>query len=225
MREGAELRRELPLLVCQTGNVSKNSEVVSKNDLRSIGYAEFGPLLETLTDRVVAFCRERSIWIDVVAPILRSGAFPGCHLASKLSVADILPLQYKHTYDGNNPIHRNFPIPIPARDLSNCTLLMADTNTVTGEIAQRAAADLRERWPSATIILASVMLDVSLASIPKVNSLIWAQRTNERRTLSRDTAVAAGISNEVYVFPWEDIEQQWAEIQAAQEEATCGESE
>jgi GNAT superfamily N-acetyltransferase/hypoxanthine phosphoribosyltransferase len=216
IREIAGHRRELPLLVCKTDRTEESPRVIQKSDLRSLSYAEFGQLLDTLADRVAEFCVERGIRIDVVVPILRSGAFPGCHLASKLSVTDILPLQYKHTYNCERPIHQNYALPVPIRDLSHCTLLMADTNTVTGEIARRAAADIRQRWPAVTIIFATMMLDVSLASIPGIDFIIWAQRTNERRGLSPNAAAAAEVSNEVYVFPWEDIDQQWAEIQAAQ---------
>jgi hypothetical protein len=195
---------------------SYRPEAIRKSDLCLLGYAEFGQLLETLTENVRVLCRERSIRIDAVAPILRSGAFPGCHLASKLGVVDVLPLQYKHTYDPVNPIHRHHGVPKLTRDLSGAVILLADTNTVTGEIAQRAAADLRAAWPKSTIVFASVMLDVSLKSIPNVDFLVPAQRTNERRTLSRDAAIGAGISNDVFVFPWEEIEEQWREIQKVQ---------
>jgi hypothetical protein len=196
--------------------MSHPSEAIRKNDLRWLNYAEFGQLLGTLTENVRSVCHERSLRIDAVAPILRSGAFPGCHLASKLDVLDVLPLQYKHTYDRTHPIHRQHGVPTRTRDLNNGVILVADTNTVTGEIAQCAAADIRAVWPESTIVFASVMLDVSLESIPGVNLLISAQRTNERRTLSHAAATRVGISNDVFIFPWEEIEEQWAEIRAAQ---------
>ena len=60
------------------------------------------------------------------------------------------------------------------------------------------------------------MLDVSVESIPRADFLIWAHRTNERRTIARKAAAKAGVTNDVYVFPWEEIEEQCAEIQAAQ---------
>jgi hypothetical protein len=200
--------------------MSSQSEAIRKSDLRSLSYAEFGQLLGILTEKVSTICRERSIRIDTVAPILRSGAFPGCHLASKLGVVRILPLQYKHTYDRAHPIHRGFGIPAQTRDWNHAVILMADTNTVTGELAQCAVADIRAVWPDSTILFASVMLDVSLESIPGVDLLIPAQRTNERRTLSRDAAARAGISSDVFIFPWEEIEEQWGEIQAARERLT-----
>src|SRR5688500_14118656 len=106
-------------------------QAIRKSDLRLISYAELGQLLGTLTENILEACRERSIRINMVAPILRSGAFPGCHLASKLNVLDILPLQYKHTYDRTQPIrrHQGVPTPMLTRNLNRATILLADTNT------------------------------------------------------------------------------------------------
>jgi hypothetical protein len=191
-------------------------KAIQLSDLRLLSYAELGRLLEILTENVLKVFRERNIRINAVAPILRSGAFPGCHLASKLGVLDILPLQYKHTHDRTHPIHRPYAVPTLARALDRPVILMADANAVTGEIAKCAAADIRAIWPSSTILFACVTLDVSLESIPGVDILISARRTNERRTLSHDAAARNGISGAVYVFPWEEIKEQWAEIQAAQ---------
>jgi hypothetical protein len=133
---------------------------VQESDLRLLSYAELGQLLEILTGNVLKVCRERSLRIDAVAPIWRSGAVPGCHLASKLGVVDLLPLQYKHTHDRTHPIHRPYAVPTLTRALNRPVILMADANTVTGEIAQCAAADIRATWPDSTILFASVMLDV-----------------------------------------------------------------
>jgi hypoxanthine phosphoribosyltransferase len=196
---------------------SYHPEGIRKTDLRLLNYAEFGQFLGTLTENVLAVCREHRIRIDAVAPILRSGAFTGCHLASKLKVVDIVPLQYKHTHDSARPIDRRYRPLKPTWDLAdNATVLVADTNTVTGEIARLAAADIRAIWPNSTIVFASVMLDVSLEFLPEADVLIFARRINERRTLSSHEAARLGVSNEVYVFPWEDMEEQWAEIQAGQ---------
>lgn len=195
---------------------SDHFDCVRKEDLRLLSYAEFGELLEMLTRNVLTACHERGVRIAAVAPILRSGAFPGCHLASKLRVADVLPLQYKHTYDQARPLHPQDRVPIwTHRALTDGIILIADTNAVTGRIAQRAAADIRAALPDRHIIFASVMRDISLETLPEIDLLISARRTNERRTLSCDAARRAGVSNDVYIFPWEDLDEQWDEIQAA----------
>jgi len=186
---------------------------INRSDLRTLSYAEFGRLLEVLTANVVSACTERRLRIDVVAPILRSGGITGCHLASKLGVTAIMPLQYTHTYDPVIPIRRQFSIPtLSIEPQDSAVILMADTNTVTGEVVRFAARELRTKWPSSTILFASVMLDVSIERLPDVDVMISAQRTNERRTVSLEDAARIGVSNEVLIFPWEDIDQQWLEI-------------
>jgi hypothetical protein len=189
---------------------------INRSDLRILSYTEFGRLLDALTANVVSACTERQLRIDVVAPILRSGGITGCHLASKLGVNAMMPLQYRHTYDPARPIRRQFSIPtLRAEPQDPVVVLMADTNTVTGEVARYAARDLRMKWPASTILFASVILDLSIEQLPDVDMLISAQRSNERRSVSAESAMRVGVSNEVLIFPWEDTEEQWLEIQAA----------
>ena len=190
--------------------------MINRSDLRLLSYAEFGCLLDVLTANVVSACTERQLRIDVVAPILRSGGITGCHLASKLGVSAMMPLQYQHTYDPASPIRRQFSIPtFTIEPQDSVVILMADTNTVTGEIARSAARDLRMKWPDSTILFASVILDLSIEQLTDVDLLISAQRSNERRTVSVEKAMRIGVSNDLLIFPWEDIEEQWLEIQAA----------
>ena len=193
---------------------------VRKEDLRLLSYAEFGQLLDILTDKVLAFCQEHDLRIDAVAPILRSGAFPGCHLASKLGIINVFPLQYQHAYDGAQPLLSRFRGPTLSSGIpDNAVILLVDTNTVTGEVAERAAEDIRAELPDSHIILASVMLDISLKTVPGIDAIVSARRTNEQRTVPREAARRAGISNEVFIFPWENLEEQWNEIRATQSAA------
>src|SRR5215472_7175506 len=95
-------------------DTGEHLEGVHREELRALSYSEFGELLEVLTRNVLDTCRERGIEIDAVAPILRSGAFPGLHLASKLKVSLVLPLQYQHTYASSSSLrrfHRNLILP------------------------------------------------------------------------------------------------------------------
>jgi len=188
---------------------------IDRSELRMLGYAEFGQLLDVLTANVMSVCVTRHLRIDVVVPILRSGSMAGCHLASRLGVTAMLPLQYKHTYDGLMPIRRQFSMPVLEDEPRNPVVLIADTNTVTGAIAACAAREVRTRWPASTILFASVLLDLSIERLPDIDVLVSARRTNERRTVSADTAAARGASNEIQIFPWEDIDEQWAEIRAS----------
>jgi hypothetical protein len=192
---------------------------MNREDLRTLSYKEFGSLLDVLTRKVISTCKERALRIDIVAPILRSGGLTGCHLASKLGVTNMIPLQYRHTYEAVAPVRRQFDAPaLTAEPPDPVVILMVDTNTVTGAVAQYAADELRMTRPSSRILFASLMLDLSIEHLPHVELLISAQRTNERRTVSFELARDMGVSNDVYIYPWEDLEEQWTEIQMSEAE-------
>ena len=61
--------------------------------------------------------------------------------------------------------------------------------------------------PGCRIVFATVMLDISVETLPGIDFLISARRTNERRTLSREAVHGAGISGDVYIFPWEELDE------------------
>ena len=187
---------------------------MNRSDLRQLSYAEFGELLDTLTERVARSLTARGGQVHMIAPILRSGAFPGMHLASKLGVQPTLPLQYKHSGEG---IKQGFAPPMliggfPERP----TILLTDTNTVTGAIARRAIADLRALYPRATILFATVVIDQALGPFDGTTESFYAIKSNEARRLTDAEAKARGITNECFVFPWEDADEQWREICAAE---------
>jgi hypothetical protein len=73
---------------------------MDRTDLVPLTYAELGTILDQLTARVAAHCDATGTRYDLVAPILRSGAFTGMHLASRLGIVRTLPLQYKYGRGG-----------------------------------------------------------------------------------------------------------------------------
>ncbi len=189
---------------------------ITRADLRRITYAEFGEMVEALTDAVRAACEKENIRIETVAPILRSGGMTGCHLASRLGVTSIIPVCYQHTYNPDHPIRRGFEMPdLPDARLEPAGIVLVDTNTVTGSVATHAALEIRKRWPSSTIVFASLYLDASIDTLPNIDFIISLQRTNERRTMSHAQALELGATEDIIIFPWEDLEEQWDAIQAA----------
>ena len=187
---------------------------MDRNDLRQLTYAEFGAMLDRLTERVAHDLTARGGRVDVVAPILRSGAFTGMHLAAKLGVQQTLPLQYKHGKEG---IERGFVPPMPIVALPEQPVIMlADTNTVTGAIATRAIVDLLTLYPRATILFATVVLDQAIRAIDGTAESFFALRSNESRRITDAEAKVRGITNECFVFPWENADEQWQEICAAE---------
>ena len=185
---------------------------ITRDDLRPLDYGEFGLILRTLATRVSEHIRATGTAFDAIAPILRSGAITGMHLASALRLTNILPLQYKHRGDAVERLMQP-----PAAKPGIATILLADSNTVTGAVATAAAADLRRQYPLAHIVLATAVLDMSVGAIHGVDSIIYALLSNEARAISTAAAQSNHVGPEVYIFPWEDVDEQWAEI------SECGE--
>lgn len=184
--------------------------MLDKHVLRPLSYGDFGQILDRLTEAVtVRLTGEPPI--DLVVPILRSGAVTAVHLASKLAITSFLPVQYK--YDTNGAVQRLL-VPSPGNHAPHpARILLVDTNTVTGRIAAMAASDLRACFPSARIDLATAVADHALPAIAHVTSIMRGAISNESRSLSAEEAEALNVTNEVWVFPWEDVDEQWGEIQ------------
>lgn len=195
-------------------------QVVSKSDLHQIDYNEFGCLVQVLADNVSGWIA-RNTEIDVIVPILRSGGFTALHLAADLGITNILPAQYKYTYGKTIDTVKKFELPDPLFELPfEPTILVVDTNTVEGRIATKVIRDLRLRFANAKIVFASLVLDAALTELTGVDELLCARQSNESRSLSVSEAAERSISNELLVFPWENLEEEWEAIDRLQKRTT-----
>lgn len=186
---------------------------ILKSDLRHITYAEWDIILRRLTHQITDYCKVNAVNFDLVVPILRSGGFTGLHLASKLGVTNILPLQYKYIYKPEEhiiekfePPKLNFPI------LEEAHILIADSNTVWGGIATRAIEEIHSLYPKAKLYFASANLDYSLQSLSDIEHIFYGLLSNESRKLSPSEEKQHHITYDIIIFPWEDLEEQWEEI-------------
>lgn len=190
---------------------------IQKSDLKPITYQQFAKLLDTLTIKMRKYCQKNNCQFDLIIPILRSGAFTAMHLASKLQIDNILPAQYRYTYQPAEVIIKKFEFPQLNYQLNkNSKILVVDTNTVYGDIAIKVIADTRLLFPEANLYFASANLDHSLLTNNKldVKQIFYASLSNESRQLSLEEAKKIGVTNHFYIFPWENLEEQWQEIKS-----------
>lgn len=191
--------------------------MTKRDDLRQISYQEFGVILAKLEKQVKDYCTNNNLRFDLIVPILRSGGFPGLHLASKLKIMNILPAQYKYEYLPEESIVKKFEFPNLVHELpQTLNILVTDSNTVWGAIARKVVEDVVTKFPSSTIYFASVNLDQSIKELPGVEKIFYGELSNEKGELSKEEASEKGIPNDVIIFPWENIEEQWEEINASQ---------
>lgn len=187
--------------------------MIQKSDLRQIDYREFGEILAKLEKQVV----DSEVEFDLIVPILRSGAFTGMHLASKLKIKNILPAQYKYEFLPKETIIKKFDFPELNYELpDNCNILICDSNAVFGEIAKKVIADIKSNYPNSKIYFASANLDQSISKLDNVEKIFFGELSNEKRDLDKKEADDKGITNDVLVFPWENLEEQWEEIDKSQ---------
>lgn len=189
---------------------------IKREDLRDISYDEFGRLVESLTSQIREFCTARGVKFHLVVPILRGGAFTGMHIATKLGIKNVLPTQYKYHFHPREYNERKFDFPELTYELpETINILIVDSKTVYGGTMKKVKTDVSEAYPKAKLYFASLDLDQSITNVDGIEHIFAARISNERRALSREEAQERSISNDILVFPWENIDDMWREIQGS----------
>ena len=188
---------------------------IQRSELKEMSYQDFGELVNIVTEKIQKYAQDNELHFHLIVPILRSGAFTGLHIASKLKITNILPAQYKYSYTPTVTIDKKFDFPklqytIP----QNANILIVDTNTVHKRIATKVIQDVQELYPKATLYFASASLDQSVKSLENVKTIFYGVLSNEARLLSLEEANALSITNDINIFPWENIEEEWIAINA-----------
>ncbi|MBN2095282.1 MAG: hypothetical protein JW727_04490 [Candidatus Aenigmarchaeota archaeon] len=189
-----------------------------KEDFRQLSWQEYGKTLEILADKVSDYVLRSNLKVDAVVPILRAGAIPGTTLAYKLKVLRILPVQYKYFFSEGNmelrAILRLQTSELPEKP----TLLVVEGNHCFGLTAQTAINDLKESFPGCRILYAADHADHSYQKMSGVEECFYGNLTNETRALSEEECKEKGIFPLSFLFPWENIEEEFETVQGKQYE-------
>ncbi|MBI2592901.1 MAG: phosphoribosyltransferase [Candidatus Colwellbacteria bacterium] len=189
-----------------------------KSDFRRLSWQEYAKTLETLYRKVNNYVKKNHLKIDAVVPILRGGAFPGTYLAYKLDLLRVIPVQYRYFIKGKTTELRkvmNFSrkdVKLPAKP----TFLLVEGNHCFGVTASTAAKDLKKNFPSCRIIYAADHIDYSYQKIGYVDAVFYGRLTNETKILTPKQCKTKGIANVCYLFPWENLEEEWLTVQSKQ---------
>lgn len=185
------------------------------SDFRNISWEEYGETLNSLYDKVHRYINGKNIIIDAIVPILRGGAFPGTFLAYKLHSIHVLPVQYKYLTDVNGKfsIKRIGGVSDEAFMTSeNMTFLVVENNHCFGTTAKLAIENIKKMNPSCHIVYAAAYMDYSYQEMPQAEAVFFGKLTNETRGLTYEKAIEMGISNDMSLFPWEDINEELAMV-------------
>lgn len=185
-----------------------------KSDFKNISWEEYGKTLEVLYDKIHDYLGKNRLKIDAVVPILRGGAFSGTYLAYKFHVIRIFPVQYKYLYEDKFELKRISSVSSDAFDRSSSPIiLLVENNHCFGTTAKEALKDLKEVIPNAKVLYAAAYMDYSNQEMPGTEAVFYGQLTNEARGLAKEQADEKEITNDLSLFPWEDIEEEWAMVQ------------
>ncbi len=188
-----------------------------KSDFVRLSWEDYGKTLEILKEKIQNFINRESITIDAVVPILRGGAFPGTYLAYQLNLLTVIPVQYKYFFERGTivlkricGIGKNQPLP------DRSTFLLVENNHCFGKTAETAANDLKSEFPGSIIIYVADHMDYSFQHNTYADSIFFGSLTNETRKLTPEACTKLKINHNSYLFPWEQLEEEWITVQGKQ---------
>lgn len=194
-----------------------------KSDFKRLSWEKYGEILEKLFEKVRKYVKENNIDIDAVVPdavvpILRGGAFPGTFLAFKFHLLRILPVQYKYFFEGRSLVLKKL-FGLSKSDFKakgNPVFLLVENNHCFGLTAETAAKDLKTEFPDCKIIYAADTMDYSYQKNKYAEAIFYGRLSNETKKLSDEECRKIGIDIKSALFPWEDIEEEFATVQGKQ---------
>lgn len=185
----------------------------SKKDFKRVSWEGYGKTLETLYQKIEKYLKEKNIKIDAVVPILRAGAFPGTYLAYKLRLLKILPIQYKYLPGQSiEPVKLLDGLSLDRKIGSPAVFLLVENNHCFGTSAKMAAEELKKFFSSCKIIYVAAHMDYSHQDAVSAEAVFYGRLTNEARGLNLEEAKEKGLTNEIFLFPWENLEEEWAAV-------------
>ena len=189
-----------------------------KKDFKQITWQEYGVLLDQLHKKVSTHVKKHRIIIDAVVPVLRGGMVPALFLGHKLHILKCMPVQYKYFFKGKKiQLKKLFDFPRLAFPLpKKPTFLLVEGNHCFGLTAKTAVKDLKKAFPGCTILYVADFVDYSHQNEVPAEKVFYGKLTNETRGLSEKKAHVLGIGNELNLYPWEDLEEEWVTVQGKQ---------
>lgn len=188
-----------------------------KEDFTRMTWEEYNDTLEKLFTKVSKYIKKNNVKIDAVVPILRGAAVPAAYLTFKLGLLVMIPVQYKYFFeDGKIVLKKILDIPKKITLPNNPTFLLVENNLCFGLTAQTAAKDIKERFPGCKIIYASDHMDYSYQKNDYADVVFAGRLTNETKALKPKEADKKGISNNMFLFPWESLKEEWETVQGKQ---------
>jgi hypoxanthine phosphoribosyltransferase len=174
-----------------------------------MSWQEFGEICQNLVRKI----EKLGIEFDAVAPILRNGMIPATVIANKLEILNIIPIHLKYFY---NPTEIKLLLPIvKAFDLvDNPKILVVESNTSSGNSAEKTYDLLKEEFPSSELYYATVtrVFKKPQNNISMYKEVVWGVMTDEDIVATEVQKEEYSLRNGITIFPWETAERELGEI-------------
>lgn len=194
---------------------------VTESDFIQFSWAKYQEYVDQITDQIKAL----NVSFDYIVPIFRSGAFPATSISHKLSIQNILPVQYKYMNEPENGEIFSYRALLYSglssiQDRSKpYSILVIEGSHCQGQTAQACINHIKQSLPNSKIYYFSIGRDYGhQAKLDNTKYEGWALLTNEEDTLTKDECKEKGITDKYILFPWEDAAEEMYEINATRGE-------
>ncbi len=179
-----------------------------------ISWNRFGELCDELYQKIETYLKMTGKHIDLIIPMMREGGFVALTLSYKLNTYKVLPLHSKHVFKQDHyEILQMADFPKTYYDIPQSPLiLLVDVLSFSGKSGNLAYQRVKERFPRSSILFAYILKDyttIEFEGFEKTFSVITA---DDHNMLSDEDAVNQGIDKHVYLFPWQNEEEEKASI-------------
>ncbi|MCD4694521.1 phosphoribosyltransferase [bacterium] len=193
-------------------------KIYTISDTNHMDWAEFGKILNTLIQKLDDYQKKNNMKFDIVAPILRSGGIPATAIANRFKIMLFLPIQMKYIYDENDPtkVEHKQMISLPEllqKTPNNPNILVCETNTGSGESANKSIALIKEKYPTSTIYYATIAkVYGDPDTLEHVKDYFWGVQINESFKANKEEEKRLSLRPKITIFPWETAEFELSDI-------------
>lgn len=189
---------------------------MKKNEFFPITWRHYGILIEDLWSNLKTKLQKNNITVDALVAILREGAFTAFPLAYKLNTYKVLTIQFKYILnDRSNKLKyisglQDIEYELPEEPV----FLLCDTFPCGGKTKFLAVAKIREKYPDAKFIFASLVQDHSVENHKDFLFSSYAFDINDKWETTHPLFKKLGIDkNALHIYlPWENMEEKRATV-------------
>lgn len=181
-----------------------------------LSWNDYGILIEDTWKNLSKEIKKHNIKIDAVIATLREGTFTAMPLAYKLNTYKVLTIQYKYMlYEGHNKLEyisglQEVEYEIPEEPV----FLLCDTFPCGGKTKFLAVDKIKEKYPKAKFIFASLVQDHSVENHKDFLFSAYGFDVNDKWETTHPLFKKYGIENNALnvTLPWENMGEEMAAV-------------